>query len=362
MQLKRSWLAGLISFITVGLFSITTLGINDEPGPQIKPAPAVSPARQIETGMHIKNIYNLSLKDKTFNAEGWFWLKWPESVQAIIEANKIPITGLVELVNQVEGFDSKIETDSSEPEQLPGNRYLQGFKFSSKFYDDQQNLRDFPFESLELPISIETRPAEFSMGADRIVLIPNPDLKEIKGDFINLNGYSTEASRVSTGIHTYTTSFGEEGVANAGDYSIATFEITYRTNGWAAFYRYVLPWLAVMVILLLAPNLEGDLNDLRLAIPSTALLTLVFLQEGAHAELPALDYLTFLDKLYLFGYLVATAEFWLFVWSTNLISRAPESKHPEVMDRINRVDLTYQLTTIAGAVCLLILGRIGSSG
>ena len=36
---------------------------------------------------------------------------------------------------------------------------------------------------------------------------------------------------------------------------MATFEINYRTNGWAAFYRFVLPWLAVMVILLLAPNL-----------------------------------------------------------------------------------------------------------
>lgn len=141
---------------------------------------------------------------------------------------------------------------------------------------------------------------------------------------------------------------------------MAAFEINYRTNGWAAFYRCVLPWLAVMVILLLAPNLEGNLNDLRLAIPSTALLTLVFLQEGAHSELPALDYLTSLDKLYLFGYLVATTEFWLFVWGTNLISRVPEADHTQVLDRINRVDLVYQITTITGALCLLILGRAGS--
>jgi hypothetical protein len=159
----------------------------------------------------------------------------------------------------------------------------------------------------------------------------------------------------SSAIHSYTTSFGEEGVANAGEYSMATFEISYRTNGWAAFYRFVLPWLAVMVILLLTPNLEGNLNDLRLAIPSTALLTLVFLQGGAHA-----DYLTFLDKLYLFGYVVATAEFWLFVWGSNLISRAPEAEHTQVMDRINRVDLIYQITTIAGCFIILLLGRSGA--
>lgn len=32
------------------------------------------------------------------------------------------------------------------------------------------------------------------------------------------------------------------------------------------------------------------------------------------------------------------------------------------MQRINRVDLIYQITTIAGAICVLILGRLGSGG
>ena len=357
MKLKRSWLAGLISLVVVVIFSISTLGSAEDPNPQLKPAPVVPATRQIEVGMHIKNIYNLSLKDKTFSAEGWFWLKWPETIQQLIAADQIPLTELVELVNQVESYDAQLELDSNEPLALPGGRYLQLFRFSSKFYDNRQNLRNFPFESLELPIMLETRPSQFSMGSEGVVLVPKVSNAELKGDSVNLNGYAVEGATSSSAIHSYTTGFGEEGVANAGDYSMATFEINYRTNGWAAFYRFVLPWLAVMVILLLAPNLEGNLNDLRLAIPSTALLTLVFLQEGAHSELPALDYLTFLDKLYLFGYLVATAEFWLFVWGTNLISRAPETEHTQVMDRINRVDLVYQITTITGALCLLILGR-----
>jgi hypothetical protein len=360
MKLKRSWLAGLIGLVVVTLFSLTTLGGPEEANSQLKPAPTVPAARQIEVGMHIKNIYNLSLKDKTFSADGWFWLKWPESIQQLIEADQIPTTELVELMNQVESYDAQLEPDSNEPQRLEGGRYLQLFRFSSKFYDDQQNLRQFPFETLELPINLEVRPSQFSMGAQGVVLVPKLRVGELQGDSVTLNGYSIQGATSSSTIHTYTTAFGEEGVANAGDYSMATFEISYRTNGWAAFYRFVLPWLAVMVILLLAPNLEGNLNDLRLAIPSTALLTLVFLQEGAHADLPALDYLTFLDKLYLFGYVVATAEFWLFVWGTNLISRAAEAEHVQVMQRINRVDLIYQLTTIAGGLTILLLGRGGS--
>ena len=191
-------------------------------------------------------------------------------------------------------------------------------------------------------------------------MLPKLRPGELQGESIALNGYSVAGATSTSAIHAYTTAFGEEGVANAGDYSMATFEISYRTNGWAAFYRFILPWLAVLVILLLTPNLEGNLNDLRLAIPSTALLTLVFLQQGAHADLPALDYLTFLDKLYLFGYVVATVEFWLFVWGSNLISRAPEDQHAQVMERINRVDLIYQITTIAGCFTLLLLGRGGA--
>jgi len=51
---------------------------------------------------------------------------------------------LVELVNQVESYDAKLELDSIEPKRLEGGRYLQLFRFSAKFYDDLQNLRNLP--------------------------------------------------------------------------------------------------------------------------------------------------------------------------------------------------------------------------
>lgn len=357
MKLKRSGMAGLISLVVVLIFSLTFLGSDAQHRAQLKPAPVAPPERRIEVGMHIKNIYNLSLKDKTFNAEGWFWLKWPESIQQQIETDRIPISQLVELVNQVDSYDANLELDSNEPQRLEGGRYLQLFRFSAKFYDDLQNLRTFPFDNLELPITVELRPSQFSMGDQAVVLVPKLNATELQGDSVNLNGYTLEGSKSTSAIHVYQTTFGEEDSSKAGEFSQATFEVRYHTNGWASFYRFVLPWMAVMVILLLAPNLEGNLNDLRLAIPSTALLTLVFLQEGAHSKLPPLDYLTYLDKLYLFGYLVATAEFCLFVWSTNLFSRASNEEHTAVMARINRVDLTYQLCSIAGMLCLLLLGR-----
>lgn len=356
MPSRRLLLAAAMGLVLTLIIGVTSLGDRPKADTQLKPAPAQLTAEQtLEVGMHIKNIYNHSLKDKTFKAEGWFWLKWPEAVQQLISSNAIALTELVELVNQVEGYDSTLELDSNAPIALSGGRYLQVYRFSSIFYDDQQNLRNFPFETLELPISLETRPSQFSMGSEAIVLKPVLKPGELLGESVSLNGYSVSGASTSTAIHTYTTSFGEELEQGAGDYSMVTFEVRYRTNGWAAFYRYVLPWLAVMMILLIAPNLDSQLNDLRLAIPSTALLTLVFLQEGAHADLPALDYLTYLDKLYLFGYLAATAQFCLFVWSTNLISRCGDAVQKQTIQRIERVDLVYQLTTLTGGLVLLLL-------
>ncbi len=85
-----------------------------------------------------------------------------------------------------------------------------------------------------------------------------------------------------------------------------------------------------MIVVLLAPGLEGSLGDLRLAIPSTALLTLVFLQQSYRAELPSTPYPTFLDQLYAYSYLVALGLFLLFVWSSNLFEAAPEPERKAV--------------------------------
>ena len=358
MRRIRPRLAALFGLFLAASMVLGLLRPPADPGAHLRPAQAAPAERTMQLGLHVKNIYNLSLQDKTFAAEGWFWLTWPASIQTLIERNNIPLTELVELVNQVEGWDQRLEMDTQQPVRQADGRYLQLYRFSAKFYDDQQALQTFPYEQLELPITIETRPPQFSMADGAVVLDPNQKPSEILGESVDLNGYDLHGIEVSEAIHVYPSSFGNGSQIHAGEYSQVNYNVLYHTNIWAAFYRYVLPWLAVMVILLLAPNLEGDLNELRLAIPSTALLTLVFLQEGAHGNLPPLDYLTYLDKLYLFGYLASTVEFWLFVWGSNLISRSEAGQQGAAMARINGVDRVYQLAVIGGAICLMGLGLL----
>jgi hypothetical protein len=346
------FLIALALSLGLGLFQPATANLQSNKVVVANASNLIRPERSIEVGLHVENIYNLSLKDKLFFAEGWYWLKWPAKIQELIEENKINIIDLVELVNQVETWDSNIQLDSEKPELYPSGEYLQLFRFSAKFYDDGQNLQRFPFQSLDLPIIIETKPTVFSMADEAIILNPKLGAKQLIGQYATLNGYTIQKGAFKNVIHQYNTNFGENNGARGGEFSRIEYFINYTTEFWPAFYQYIMPWIAVMAILLLAPNLEGKFTELRLAIPSTALLTLVFLQLGTNADLPKLSYLTFIDKLYLFGYLASIVLFALFVWGTNYYERCEESQRGAAMLKINKFDLIYQVSLVVGSLLI----------
>jgi hypothetical protein len=105
-----------------------------------------------------------------------------------------------------------------------------------------------------------------------------------------------------------------------------------------------------MSVVLLSPAVAGSMGDVRLAIPSTALLTLIFLQQAYHNEIPSLPYLTFLDQLFACSYLIAMGLFALFTWGTNIYSKAPDDKKEEAMERIDRVDLIFQYLSVLAII------------
>lgn len=355
---KRSLIFVLFGFILSFFLAIATQYpqpvISQGKATPVSEGKAIDPEHSLILGMHIENIYNLSLKDKNFSAEGWFWLEWPEAVQQLIIKNKIPLLELVEIVNQVEVWDSQIELESPEPELKPNGNRLQIYRFSAKFFDYSQTLKRFPFEHLDLPIIIEIRPTEFSLAAEAIRLNPALESKGVKGQYAGMNGYQTGDVSVKKSIYTYNTNFGQNNDIKGGEYSRVEYNVNYYTQFWPAFYQYVMPWLAVMAILLLAPNLEVKFTEMRLAIPSTALLTLVFLQLGTNADLPKLSYVSFIDQLYIFGYIASIGLFALFVWGSNAYENAIESQREAVMQKIKNIDIIYQSNVIGGSIFIAV--------
>lgn len=327
----------------------------------LEPLPAkLRQAPGIRLGVHLENAYNLAIPEQTFMADGWYWLSWPEEVEQRIEAEKIKTEEMVEIVNNIVGYDFNVEPDNETPERRVDGSYYQLFRFSGSFYIDTINLHDYPFNEISLPLIFETRPLSFSLdGPSPVLLLPEPDQQGLVGAYATIRGFQEVGVSLQALVHRYATDFGNRKAGR--NYAMTELRVYYRTPWLTAFMQWMMPLLIVMSVVFLAPSLEGSLGDLRIAIPSTALLTLVVMQQTYQAEMPPLPYLSFLDKIYIYCYLVSIALFMLFVWGSNAYAAVDPNDAAalaRVSRRVARADLGFQLIASAGLLLVAELAWI----
>ena len=300
----------------------------------------------VKVGAYIENYHDLSLQNRRFVAEGYYWLEWPQALQDVIENDNIKPIDVFEITNQVDDWDSVFRSVNQTATKLPNGNYYYLVRFSGNFYIPDLNLRRSPFETFKLPIIIESQDDALALENHNVVMTKDNARDSLVGSYAEIDGYKLVSTVMEPMIHSYGTSWGLDN----GDLRYSAMEIVavLKSSVIASLVIWVLPVLIVMGIVLLAPSLAGELGDIRLAIPSTGLLTLIFLQQTYRSELPALDYLTFLDWLYACGYLISILTFVLFVWGTNIYQHAPEGEKALAVDRINRIDTIFQLSAVAG--------------
>ena len=172
--------------------------------------PGLAAAPRIRMGVHLENAYNLSSPDQTYMADGWYWLEWPEAVQQLIEAEKIEPKQMVELMNNIIGYDFSVEADNPEPLERPRGYHDQVFRFSGGFYIDDLNLRHSPFNQLSLALLVETRPQSFAVdGEHPVLLVPEANQEGLVGAYASIKGYQEVGTNIQPLIHSYPTDFGE---------------------------------------------------------------------------------------------------------------------------------------------------------
>ncbi|MCP9774819.1 hypothetical protein [Cyanobium sp. WAJ14-Wanaka] len=298
----------------------------------------------VKVGAYIENYHDLSLQGRRFVAEGYYWLEWPDSLEEILDANEIAPGDIVEITNQIDEWDSKIRSVTPGARKLPnGNNYYQ-VRFSGNFYIPDLNLKLSPFESLTLPLIIEVQDDQLALQNSNVVLVGDQGKDQLLGSYSEIDGYKISSTALEPMVHSYGTSWGQD----KGNLTYPAIQVVtkLRSSGFSSFLTWVFPLLIVVGIVLLAPSVAGELGDIRLAIPSTGMLTLIFLQQTYDSTLPPLDYLTFLDWLYAAGYLISIATFLLFVWGTNAYQGADEDQKITTLTRINKVDTIFQLGSV----------------
>jgi len=306
----------------------------------------------VQVGAYIENIYKFSPDDQTFNAEGRLWLNWPESAQTVLQTNGLPPEKWLNWVNQLDGWDFKLEPTTPEPLRLQSGLYHQSFKFSGTFYANNMDFRRYPFQKVHLPLTLELNETLTQKGNQGLFLTPDTSASGV-GGFISLMGYKTTAFTVSHRLHEYGSDFGAGTSPAQGETTRipqVNFLVSYQQSPNAALLTLILPLTVVMALVLFSPSLSSSLWDVRLGIPPTALLTLIFLQQSYKEKLPNLPYATFLDLIYNACYFVNLILFALFLWASNRLNETTEKNRPQVIARIDALDRYVQM----GLVLLLI--------
>lgn len=363
----RRWILVLLAgLLSVTVFASPHSGANAEPRFGIKSdsvplnATGQDDSRSVVVGLQVKNIYDLSLSNQSFQADGWYWMSWNQDVQATLERLDLKPSEILEFSNEIEpGQYSYSEVISgTQIDQADGRHFLE-VKFSGKFYINNVNQRLAPFDSQRIEIGLEVKPQALTKGIDRVTIVPaSLEQFPMAGEFATVSGFvlaDTQWSRQNVQyIEPVLDSKRIE--QSISDYSRITAVFTYEPVPLTIFLKWLLPLIAVMAIVILSPSIDGTLGDVRLAIPSAALLTLVVLHDSYKANFPPSPFLTYLDEIYSYSYLCCFAIFLLFLVGTNAHSRSSEEDRETVKMRVDRIDMIVQISCSAGLVLVAIVG------
>ena len=311
----------------------------------------------VRTGFFVDNIYAINLDAPLFMSEGRFWLQWKPRLQEKLDALGIRSGNLISQVNRVEAWDGFAQPVGSAPVRLENGDYFQLYKFSGKYNIKNLDLHRYPFVDLHLPIALEFDDPGDWFEFDRLRLQPDRDLSGI-GVSLDVLGFNFTNWCIDEFRHVFRTHFDrpKNGGKTQASYSQVVFMASYSKSVWASIWNLFMPVMVVMTIVILSPSLDGELWEVRIAIPATAILTLVFMQAGYKSLIPDLPYMTFIDKIYAISYLICMACFALDVWSANQLQRRDAEQISGVIRRIDRVDKIFQLSSLMVLVVGGILG------
>ena len=95
------------------------------------------------------------------------------------------------------------------------------------------------------------------------------------------------------------------------------FDVMYSRSALSSIWTLFQPLAIVMATVLLSPSLSSRFWNIRIAIPSTAILTMLFLQQAYRVQLPQMPSLTFINRIDVTTYGICLDCFGLYVWAAN---------------------------------------------
>jgi len=255
----------------------------------------------VNVGMYVDSLFNLDLKNSTFKATGWMWYSWRGKCNVGGCSNKDDPYGKFDLNyvsddanKQASSFGSPVSWEETGNE--TGSLWNE-INFGGSFYTGL-DLKKFPFDTQRLQVRVTSPEYE----ADEVRYIFNEFAAP--SSQILIPGYKVLGTQTHETIREYASKFGYTIDATNTRQSQLIAELLITRNTVASLFRYFVPIVVVITVTLITTKLKPEFWEVKLASPATAILSLIFLQDGFRNDLPTTAYLTVLDFYFAISYLV----------------------------------------------------------
>ena len=281
---------------------------------------------KVHTGIYINRIHDVNRASGTFSANGWLWMSWPKpEAEDWWHKEKIDID-LIKFMNEIPNKSKRVKLIDNPIEEF-GGQLWHSMQFSSTFLMNNQDFRRFPFEYIELPIEVGTD----IYSVDSVVYQPN--LKDsLISDRLSLSGFGFRGLEARNFSHTITSKWGHSIDPSSPEnkthwaYPHLEWVMLFGRLPSSSLARLFTPVFAAMVALMFSLLVNLNHSTPKITIPASVLLVLAVLQENSHKMLPPdITYLTYMDKIYMFCYLLTIISFVSSLYCINRIEQAEDA-------------------------------------
>ncbi len=287
----------------------------------------------VEVGVWPTVIYNLDVHSNTFYMTAYVWFIW---------RGEIDPTQTVEFTNNVESWGLTKMKTYPKPITFPDGRHYQSMRIEGRFFQPFSLLR-FPLENHTVSLSIEDN----TYAADKLVYRFDQRHSGLDAG-LTIPGWTVQSWSGREGVHHYASNMGDETVgSDSSDYGTILFEVKVTRPVNFFIWKMLLPLVIILLACWTALLLHPSQLASRAAMTGTALLTTVFMQQGYTSNLPEVNYLVLMDKIYVVVYLLIILSLVQVV-----IQGAMDKKH--LLDDFRKAQLIDKTSVVVQALVFML--------
>ena len=330
----------IFTFLAALFFALTTQGTAFAKDGTVTPLTEIPKSAEVVTvGFYPVNIYGVDAATSTFMYDGYIWLRWRGEADP---------TETLEFVNAVDKSSLSKEFLLEAPKRMPDGSKYQIMRVESQFFRPF-SLSRFPLDQHALSITLE----DSLRGVDELVYEIDKDDTALS-QALSISGWKLQGWSYRKLANDYGSTFGDKSSAQASKFAQLSFSLNIARPESYFIWKLLLPLVIVLCGAWIALLLNPVLTETRAALPASALLTTVFLQQSYTATLPETGGLVLLDKIYVIAYVLIVVTLGRVIIKSRAVEQMNEAEIGALRKR-DALALAVQVIIFAAGTAAIVM-------